>query len=117
TFHACGGKNLDHLVGDGLGHRFLQGFASGVNDRRKHAAKDRTGSHRRFVPSRTRLLTSKECASVDAARENRARKPLSPVGRGAGGRRLEEERRSLKRREFARSLRKCQTPPEEGLWQ
>jgi len=30
---------------------------------------------------------------------------------------LEEERRPLRRREFARALRKHQTPPEEALWE
>lgn len=30
---------------------------------------------------------------------------------------MEEERRPLKRREFARALRKHQTPPEEALWE
>ena len=39
--HARRGENLDHLVGDGLGHRVLLGSARQADDKRNRAPSDR----------------------------------------------------------------------------
>ena len=43
--HSGGGENLDHLVGDGLGHRLLPGSARQADDKRKPPMRDRAGVH------------------------------------------------------------------------